>query len=83
MTCWLLLASGALLAASPAAIAQLLPGERPAIVTEIPGVIAPGAVWELVWADFKTADGIVGTADGGVLFAQEQSDTVRKLDPNN
>jgi gluconolactonase len=59
---------------------QLLPGEREAKVTEIPGVIAAGAKWELVWADFKTADGIVGTADGGVLFAQEQSDTIRKLD---
>ncbi len=60
--------------------AQVLPGEREAIVTAIPGVIAAGAKWELVWADFMTADGIVGTADGGVLFAQEQSDTIRRLD---
>ena len=63
--------------------AQQLPGERATSVTEIPGVIAPGATWELVWADFKTADGIVGTPDGGVIFAQEQSDTIRKLDANN
>ncbi len=63
--------------------AQQLPGERAAAVTEIPGVIAAGATWELVWADFKTADGIVSTSDGGVLFAQEQGDTVRKLDANN
>jgi gluconolactonase len=59
---------------------QLLPGEREAAVTAIPGVIAAGAKWELVWADFETADGINGTADGGVLFAQEQTNTVRKLD---
>ena len=59
---------------------QLLPGEREATVTAISGVIAAGAKWELVWADFETADGINGTADGGVLFAQEQTDTVRKLD---
>jgi gluconolactonase len=59
---------------------QLLPGEREAAVTAIPGVIAAGAKWELVWADFETADGINGTADGGVIFAQEQTDTIRKLD---
>ena len=67
----------------PAPAQQLLPGEREAIVTAIPGVIAAGAKWELIWADFKTADGIVPTADGGVMFAQEQSDTVIKLDVND
>jgi gluconolactonase len=46
-------------------------------------VIAAGAAWELVWADFRTADGIVGSPDGGLLFAQEQGDTIRKLDVNN
>jgi gluconolactonase len=61
----------------------LLAGERAAVVTEIPGVIAAGAQWELIWADFETADGIVSTADGGVLFAQEQTDTIRRLDVNN
>ncbi len=60
----------------------LLPGEREADVAAIPGVVAAGAKWELVWADFYTADGIVGTADGGVIFAQEQTDTVKKLDGN-
>ncbi len=44
--------------------------------------MAAGAKWELIWADFKTADGIVGTADGGVMFAQEQTDTIRKLTPD-
>jgi gluconolactonase len=60
----------------------LLPGEREANVTTIPGVVAAGVKWELVWADFETADGIVGTADGGVMFAQEQTDTIRKLAPD-
>jgi gluconolactonase len=60
--------------------APLLPGERATTVTAIPGIIAADARWELIWADFETADGIVGTADGGVLFAQEQTDTIRKLD---
>jgi gluconolactonase len=65
---------------TPAAGQPLLAGEKEAIVTAIPGVIAAGAKWELVWADFETADGIVGTPDGGVLFAQEQTDTIIKLD---
>jgi len=59
---------------------QLLAGEREARVTAIPDVIAANAKWELVWAGFDTADGIVGTPDGGLLFAQEQTDTIRKLD---
>jgi gluconolactonase len=69
------------LTCAPSMSAQsLLAGERTAEVTGIPGVVAAGAKWELIWAGFQTADGIVGTADGGVLFAQEQSDTIRKLD---
>jgi sugar lactone lactonase YvrE len=64
-------------------VVQLLPGEREAVVTAIPGVIEGGTKWQLIWADFKTADGIVGTPDGGVIFAQEQSDTIRKLDVND
>jgi gluconolactonase len=62
-----------------AAAQTLLPGEREATITAIPGVVAAGAQWEIVWAGFETADGIVGTPDGGVLFAQEQTDTIRKL----
>jgi gluconolactonase len=58
----------------------LLPGERATNITGIPGVVAPGSKWEIVWADFETADGINGTPDGGVIFAQEQTDTIRKLD---
>ena len=57
----------------------LLPGERETTITAIPGVVAAGGKWEIVWADFETADGINGTPDGGVIFAQEQTDTIRKL----
>ena len=38
------------------------PASEPRSVTAIPGVIAADAKWELIWADFETADGIVGTA---------------------
>lgn len=67
-------------AAGPAAAQGLLPGERAAHVGAIDGVVAAGAEWQLVWADFVTADGIVGTPDGGLLFAQEQTDKIVKLD---
>ncbi|HVY66642.1 MAG TPA: SMP-30/gluconolactonase/LRE family protein [Gammaproteobacteria bacterium] len=60
----------------------LLPGERQVEVTAIPGVVAADAKWELIWAGFNTADGIIGTPDGGVMFAQEQTDTIRKLTPD-
>ncbi len=48
--------------------------------TAISGVIAPGAKWTLAWSGLYNADGIVGTPDGGLLFAQEQTSTVQKLD---
>jgi gluconolactonase len=71
------------LAPQRAAAQQLLAGERETKVTAIPGVIDGGAKWEIVWADFYTADGIVGTPDGGVIFAQEQTDKIIKLDANH
>src|SRR5262245_61027790 len=75
--------AAATLAVGQTSAQQLLPGEREALVNGIPGVVAEGAKWQLIWADFKTADGIVGTPDGGVLFAQEQSDSIMKLDVND
>lgn len=75
-TPWLL---AALLAAAPAAAQRVLPGERTVTVRAIEGVVAAGARWRRVLADYETADGIVGTDDGGLLFAQEQTDSVRAL----
>src|SRR5215470_14472412 len=49
-------------------------------ITEIPDVVAADAKWQQVWQGTDNADGIVGTPDGGLLFAQEQPSTVRKLD---
>ena len=56
---------------------------REAAVTAVPGVIAAGAKWQQVWQGSDNADGIIGTPDGGVLFAQEQPNTIRKLDKND
>jgi gluconolactonase len=57
--------------------------ERDVTIAEIPGVIAAGAKWKLVWQGPDNADGLVGTKDGGVLFAQEQPSTIGRLDPND
>lgn len=56
---------------------------RSVTVAAIPGVVAAGAQWQLVWSGTDNADGIVGTADGGLLFAQEQPHRVSKLDRND
>jgi gluconolactonase len=58
-------------------------GVRDVSVTEIPGVIAAGAKWTLAWQGTDNADGIVGTSDGGLLFAQEQPNRISKLDKND
>ena len=58
-------------------------GAREATVTAIPGVIAAGARWTLAWQGTDNADGIVGTGDGGLLFAQEQPNQISKLDRND
>ncbi len=74
-----LVATSAAALASGAA-AQLLPGERAADVQAISDVVAAGAKWETVRAGFAAADGIVGTPDGGLLFGEEQSQSIRRLD---
>jgi gluconolactonase len=57
--------------------------EKQVTVTGIPGVITAGAQWTLVWQGPDNADGLVGTKDGGILFAQEQPSTVGRLDPTD
>lgn len=68
--------TGALLAAAlihTAAAAQTAPA--------IPGVVAEGAQWSLAWQGSDTADGAVAGPDGGLLFAQEQTHRIIRLDP--
>ena len=62
--------------------AQLVAGEKEAAITAIPGVIAAGTKWERAWQGPMTADGMTGTNDGALLFAQEQSNAIWKLWPN-
>jgi gluconolactonase len=58
-------------------------GAREVTVSEIPGVVAAGAKWAIAWQGTDNADGIVGTEDGGLLFAQEQPNQVSKLDKDD
>jgi gluconolactonase len=55
-------------------------GARDVTVTAIPGVVAAGVTWQIAWQGTDNADGLVGTADGGLLFAQEQPRRISKLD---
>ncbi len=73
-------ALAATLLTATASAQQLRAGERAAEPLAIAGVVDAGASWELVWAATMSADGLLPTADGGILFAQEQSDTIKKLD---
>lgn len=68
--------------ALPASAQTLLPGEKAAEISAIPGVIPGDAQWEIAWSGPMTADGMVGTDDGAILFAQEQSNSIRKLWPD-
>ena len=67
---------------APAAAKPPIP---PADVTStaIPGVIAAGQKWKMAWQGEATADGMVGTANGGLVFAQEQSNRIIQLDAND
>lgn len=56
---------------------------REVTVQQIPGVIAAGSKWKLAWQGTDNADGIIGSSDGGLLFAQEQPSRVRKLDTSD
>jgi gluconolactonase len=56
------------------------PPARDVTVAAIPGVVDAGAAWTIAWQGPDNADGIVGTDDGGLLFAQEQPNQISKLD---
>lgn len=50
--------------------------------TEIPGVIAGGETWEVVWAwEGNNADGMIAGEGGAMLFANNDASNVMRLDP--
>jgi sugar lactone lactonase YvrE len=69
---------GAAAATSAAPPAPALPPPSAAI----PGVIAAGQTWTVVWAwEGNNADGPIAGDDGSVLFANNDASNVMKLDP--
>lgn len=68
--------------AMPATAQGLLPGEAATQVSAIDGVVAAGGQWETAWSGPMTADGMTVSADGSLLFAQEQSNAIWKLWPD-
>jgi len=50
--------------------------------TAIPGVIAAGETWKVVWAwEGNNADGIIAGENGTMLFANNDASNVMRLDP--
>ena len=78
MSLRVLAVTAALMLATPT-LGQTPPAERQVSVSGIPGIIASGAQWKVAWSG-DDADGIVGTSDGGVVFAQRAVNRVRKVD---
>lgn len=55
-------------------------GPRDYTVSGIPGVVAAGAKWTMVWkTPGNNADGIIASPDGGLLIAQNDNSQVVKL----
>ena len=59
------------------------PTARDVTVSPVAGVVAGNSRWILAWQGTDNADGIVGSEDGGLLFAQEQPNRISKLDTND
>jgi gluconolactonase len=72
----------ALALAAPAA-AQSQPGPAVSVeISGIPGVVADGAQWKTFWEGPMIVDGMASAADGSLLFAQEQSNSIIKVWPD-
>ena len=78
----LLLGNLATLAQAPRDFPQPPPPAQ-VTITALPGIIAANAQWKMVWQGMATADGIAGSKDGGILFAQEQTNSIGKIDKND
>ena len=59
------------------------PAPRDLTIAAIPGVVSGGGSWTKIWQQGgNSADGILAEKDGSVLVAQEDYDTVLKIDVN-
>ncbi len=53
------------------------------LLPAIDGVLEAGAAWEVAWTGPMTADGMSVTPEGHLLFAQEQSNAIWRLTPDD
>ena len=68
--------------ADPANAAPPPEPSAPPASTAIPGVIAAGQAWKVVWSwEGNNADGIIAGDDGTMLFANNDASNVMKFDP--
>ena len=71
------------LALSAPAWAQSQPGPEASVdIVPIPGVVSGDAQWRMHWSGPMIVDGMTAAADGGLLFAQEQSNSIIKVWPD-
>jgi len=68
-----------------AAAAPPNPPPEPAVPppsTAIPGVVAAGQTWKVVWQwEGNNADGLIADRDGNILFANNDASNVMRMDP--
>ena len=76
------LACIALALANPAAAQQQPAPEASVDIAGIPGVVAADAEWTKFWEGPMIVDGMTADADGNILFAQEQSNSIIKVWPD-
>jgi len=76
------LASLALALASPGAAQGQPAPEAQVDIAAIPGVVSGDAQWTKFWEGPMIVDGMTADADGNVLFAQEQSNSIIKVWPD-
>jgi gluconolactonase len=75
--------AGLALAAAAPALAQGQPAAEAQVeVAAIPGVVPAGAKWRTFWSGPMIVDGMAAAADGSLLFAQEQSNSIIKVWPD-
>jgi gluconolactonase len=76
------LACMALAMAGPAAAQGQPAAEATVEVTAIPGVVSGDAEWRTFWTGPMIVDGMAAAADGSLLFAQEQSNSIIRVWPD-
>ena len=76
------LALASALPAAPAAAQGQPAPETTVDIAAIPGVISGDVQWRTHWSGPMIVDGMTAAPDGGLLFAQEQSNSIIKVWPD-